>query len=208
MARDHARLRHSIWADAEFLALTEAAQRVYMLALSQPGLNYCGVVPFTLRRWAKLASDSTTRRLRTAVTALETARFVVVDEDSEELLIRSFIRNDGIIESPNICLAAVKAFPGVLSPLLKGVFVAELHRLRASPQGKGWEKGWEAFAPLLRITVPQGLPQGFHERFCEPWGESRARACPCPDPYPSPVPDGSGHQAFLDVRQRISGRSA
>lgn len=209
MARDHARLRHSIWADLDFLALSESAQRVYMLALSQPGLNYCGVVPFTLRRWAQLGQDSTVRKLRESVRMLEQTRFVVVDENSEELLIRSFVKNDGIIDSPNVCRAAVKAFPGVMSALLRGVFLAELHRLNRSPQEKGWDKGWEHFAPLLGVTVHQGLPEGFHEGFCEPWGESRARACPCPYPDPDPVHDeGTGMDAFHAARLRLEGKSA
>jgi hypothetical protein len=201
-----------MWADEDFTALTEAAQRAYMLALSQPGLNYCGVVPFTLKRWANLAADSTIPKLHKAFTALQAGRFVVVDEDSEELLFRTFVKHDGILESPNICKASAKAFPTIHSRLLRGVFLAELHRLSRGDQQDGWDKGWPHISQLLSEPLPEGLPEGFHQRFCVGIPESRAGACPCPSPCPDPSPvpgvDGEGHEAFRRVRDELQGRTA
>lgn len=203
MPRDHARLRHGIWSDPDFLGLTEAAQRAYMLALSQPGVSYCGVVPFTLKRWARLATDSTALKLRRTFTLLEESRFVVVDEQSEELLFRTFVKHDGILESPNVCKASVNAYSAVVSPLLRGVFLVELHRLSADDRVTK-ENGWKELSALLTETIGEGLPEGFHETFCKDLPESRARAlsCPCPIQVLSPE-SGEGLANFRNARRNL-----
>lgn len=156
MARDHGRIRHRIWSDPDFLALRESEQRLFMMALSQSGLSYSGVVPFTLRRWRGLAADSTIPKLRKAVTALEQARLVVLDPDSEELLIRSFVRHDGILDSPNICRAMVRDADAVCSPLLRAVTVCEVMRLLSEDPRPGNAKSWDdVIAPWLSRTLPE-----------------------------------------------------
>ena len=54
MARDHARVLVSIWGDDDWRDLPAAAQRIYIVALSQPGLSYAGVTPYLPGRWANL----------------------------------------------------------------------------------------------------------------------------------------------------------
>jgi hypothetical protein len=173
MARDHGRIRLAIWSDPHFRALTSDAQRAYFLALTQPGLSYAGVVPYTLRRWAGLARDSTITGLRKAVASLEAARFVCVDESTEELLVRSFVRNDGVLESPNVAKAFVRDWRTVQSPELRAVVLVELQRLAAESPPPGSDKSWaEVLPPLLREGLPEGLPQGFTQRFPEGLGEA------------------------------------
>ena len=168
MARDHARIYHRIWANKDFRALSESAQRAYMLVLTQPDLNYCGVTTLSMHRWACLAADSTPRRVRKSLGELETARFVATDAGTEELLIRSFVRNDGLLSSPNICINVLRTFPSVLSPRLRLLFLIELHRLNQEEQEPGWDKGWAHLAPLLSEPIPEGLPEGFAEELPEP----------------------------------------
>lgn len=174
MARDHGRVRHGIWSNRDFLALPERAQRAFMLALSQPDMSFAGVVPFTLRRWARLSADSTPESLREALAVLEgSPAFVVVDEDTEELLVRSFMRNDGILESPNMAKASVKAFHDIHSARLREVWLQELRRLAEEVPRPGHPKVWQESLGTLLPDLPEPLQEGFPKGLGEGFPESR-----------------------------------
>lgn len=199
MARDHARLHQSVWS-GDFKSLPGDAQRLYFVALSQPALNYCGVVPYTIRRWSRLCSDGSEAKVKRAVAQLTASLYVLTDLDTEELWVRTFIKNDGLLSSPNICKAVVKAYPTIHSPLLRAAFLAELRRINAGPQEEGWEKGWGELAVLLSEPYPEGFPEGLPEGF----GESRAGAAPGPSPDPV-LPPRCEHDTFpgLCVQCRV-----
>ena len=107
MARGHGRILTSIWEDADFLALEEREQRLYLFLISQPNLNHAGLLDLTLRRWSRKARGLTSADLENLLQSLEAARFIVMDDDTEELLIRSFIRNDGVWRMPKVMGAMV-----------------------------------------------------------------------------------------------------
>lgn len=126
MARQFAPLYTDIWNDEKFLALSGNAQRMFMLAFSQQNITWAGVLPFTAKRWSKLAKDTTPKSVAAAFTELAGAGFVVVDEDTEEVWVRSYVKHNSTkqpklrqaairsfseISSPTICSAAVKAYP-------------------------------------------------------------------------------------------------
>lgn len=184
MPRTHARILTAIWRDRDFLALTEAAQRMYELALTQPGLTACGVVSYTPKRWAKFAKDSTARRVAAAVAELERSpsRFVVVDLDTEELLVRTFAKNDGILRQPNMVTAMWRAAAEIVSRVVLEGFADGLP--------EGFREGFaEAF--------PEGIPEALLEVFGEPLSRAHAqdtRARP-PSPSPTPSPSSSSHGA-------------
>lgn len=190
MARTHGRIQHRIWRDGDFLALTESAQRFYMLALSLPDLSYAGVVPFTVRRWAKLAADSSMTKVRKTIASLESAGYVLVDEDTEELMLRSFVRNDGILENPLVSVATVKAYRSIHSALLRAVFLLELHRLHDEGDGRAdvWQDRY--LGALLTEPYPDPLPEGLPEALGEalPLGLAGALHVRARSPYPSPSP--------------------
>lgn len=218
MARDHGRIRHRMWGDPDFLALREAEQRLFMMALSQAGLSYAGVVPFTLRRWQGLAADSTLPKLRKAVSALQDARYVVVDQDSEELLIRSFVRHDGILDSPNICRAMVRDADTVCSPLLRAVIICECVKLLNEDPREGNEKSWdEVVTPWLGRTLPETFGETFPGTLTRTQLEtleavekgtldltiSSARAAPSPSPFHSiPRSGRAAPGTFCDVHHQ------
>ena len=169
LARDHGRLRHTIWSDPDWRALRAEEQRVFMLALTQPGLSYSGIVPYTLRRWQTLAADSTIPKIRRAVRALQEARFVVVDEETEELCVRTFIRHDGVLDSPNICRATVRDFAAITSPLLRCVVVCEVLKLIDEDPRPGNEKSWdEVLTPWLQRTLPGTFGEPFPGTLTKP----------------------------------------
>lgn len=94
MARAHARILASIWAEDDWKQLSAAAQRVFFLVLSQPKLSLCGAIDFLPARWAGLAADTRADEIIDAVLELEQHRFLIVDTATDELAIRSFTRHD------------------------------------------------------------------------------------------------------------------
>lgn len=140
MPRDHARVKVSIWGDPDFRALTMADQWGYLAAFSQAPLTYCGVLdPYIPGRLAKLASDLTPTKVKTIVRGLERAKFIVVDRDTAELLVRSYVRHDGVLERVNMGKAVGTAFERVTSATVRDAIAVEMGRLMASePNLAGW----------------------------------------------------------------------
>lgn len=168
MPREHARLLTSIWQDADFRALDAGQQRAYMLLISQPGINWAGVLSLTPRRWAALAADTSVADVNHDLKALQHARFVVVDEDTEELLIRSFIRNDGVCKQPNVLTSAIKSAHEVQSPRLRAALAEELRRL-VLPEPKSAKAKWPDVVAAAAELAPNGPPEPPPEGFGEPF---------------------------------------
>lgn len=104
MARTFAKLYVSVWdAGSDFYDLTADAQWLYWTLLSDPRLSPAGVLPLQPRKWAKRAKGMTERRTRAALEELmNTDLKLMVDEDTEEVLIRAFIGRDLGYRTPNI----------------------------------------------------------------------------------------------------------
>jgi hypothetical protein len=140
MARDHARIQTSIWIDDDFLDLTPPAQHLYMVLCTQLKLSFCGVFDWRPGRIAQLSQGWTTGQVERAAAELAKNLYIVIDDDAEEVLVRSFIRNDGLLSSPNITKAMFTAYSAAMSRDIRGVIVHELKRLHnENPALKGWE---------------------------------------------------------------------
>ena len=70
MARTHARVYTSIWADKDFTRPSEAAQRRFLFLVSQPDVEHSGVLGLRERRWPRCAADSTRDGIETALAEL------------------------------------------------------------------------------------------------------------------------------------------
>jgi hypothetical protein len=131
MPRTEARIFTSIWRDEHFLALAGGAQRLYMFLLSQDDLAYCGVMPLRERRWASKAAGLSLADVEQDLKALETAgrMFVVTDEETGELLIRSMMRRDSAWKQPNLLKQARESAQTIESMKIRAILAAELRRL-------------------------------------------------------------------------------
>ncbi|MFI8191429.1 hypothetical protein ACIF8T_21840 [Streptomyces sp. NPDC085946] len=129
MARGHGRILTSIWDDSDFLDLDERQQRLYLFLISQPNLNHAGLLDLTLRRWARKARGLTSGELEKLLHDLEASRFIVMDEDTEELLIRSFVRNDGVWKQPKVMGAMVSGALEISSWQLRRALLEEMDRI-------------------------------------------------------------------------------
>lgn len=155
MARDRAQVKLTIWEDEDFRALTVGAQHLYFHLMTSLKLDYAGVTDWRPGRIAAHASDWTTEDVVSAAKELAEARFIVIDESTEEVLLRSFIRHDGILENPNLAVAMRKAWAACASSRLRAVVLFELHRLNdEQPEMKGWPR----VSDLLAKPVPE-LPE-------------------------------------------------
>lgn len=129
MARTHGKLFCSIWNDRDFRALDRPAQGMYAFLVSQDRLDYAGVLQITLRSWAAAAAGLTVAEVEDTLNVLEKHRFIVVDRDTEELMIRTFVRRDELWRQPKMMLAVVAAAQKIQSPRLRLALLAELDRL-------------------------------------------------------------------------------
>lgn len=183
MARDHARIQCAIWRDAEFTSLSKDAQRIYMLLLSQPNLSLCGRLDYTPGRWANLADDETIVEVVCAIDELETHQFVLVDEDAAEIIIRSFVRHDGVCDAANLIQAMWKAWAGMFSDTLRQAVVQELPDV-AFQHGFGDEKkAYEPPREALEMRERDPLPTPSAK------GSQKGSPKPSPTPVPSPSTD-------------------
>ncbi|MGW6121470.1 hypothetical protein ACWFRF_20680 [Nocardia sp. NPDC055165] len=170
MAREHARIWLRIWSDDHFRALSPQAQHLYFVLLTSPSLSYAGVCDWRPGRIAANAHGWTAGEVVEAGAELVRTLYVVIDEDSEEALLRSFIRNDDILKNPNVAVSMSIAFGGIASSVLRGVVVHELKRLYADrPESKGW--GRDVVTALLDRTAidPATYPLG--EPVAQPIGQ-------------------------------------
>jgi hypothetical protein len=129
MARDYAQVHHVIWQDADFTSLPAADQRLYFLLVSQSSINYAGKLDLTIARWSRYAPDTTPADVRASLDRLHARRYVLVDPDTEEALVRTFIRNDGLWSNVRMLRVAVRQAHQVQSPMLREALREELSKL-------------------------------------------------------------------------------
>lgn len=187
--RSHGRILVTIWADPDWIKLPETAQRLYMLLLAQKHINNAGVQPLMIGQWAKMSAQSTQVSVRYALDILQGAAFIVYDIDTAEVLVRSFIRNDGVLSQPNVLKNALRVAEQTESPRLRQVLADELaslgrddatavaDRIRpAEPISNPFETHREGFPegfqePLAFPQVAEGFQEGFQEGFPKPRGD-------------------------------------
>lgn len=121
-----------IWGDADFKALTAEQQLQYVKLVSQSDISLAGVLTLAPTRWATQTHDLTVGDIEQSIHDLEAARFVVCDRETQEILVRSYIRNDMLWKSIKTMKAIRGAIERVLSPKLRGVISAELARIDTS----------------------------------------------------------------------------
>lgn len=178
MPRNHARLSLSIWADGDWVSLPLNAQWLYAALVSQPDINQAGVVSLTVKRWSHLCVGGSVKIVCGALRVLSDRRYVVIDEDTEELLVRTFIRNDEVWRQPNTLKSACMSARAVQSPKIREALRDELLRLdMAKIETLRTPVGHEPAADVVRMTIKVlGDVRGPHsatpsEGYGEPNGE-------------------------------------
>ncbi|ATE56163.1 MULTISPECIES: hypothetical protein [Actinosynnema] len=132
MARSYANIVTAIWRDADFRALNASEQRLYFLLVTQPDITAVGTLALTVGRWASYATDTTAASVRTALEGLERGRFVLVDWDTEEALVRSFVRHDNGWGNSKRRPVIMRAAGEIVSPVLVRALLGEFAALGLS----------------------------------------------------------------------------
>lgn len=153
MAREHAQIRLDIWNDDDFRDLTGNAQHLYFMLMTAPTLSYCGVADWRPGRFAALVNDWSSDTVLEAARELRTNLFIVTDDDSEEVLIRSFVKYDGIMRNQKMATAMATAAAGVASKTIRGVIVHTLQKMYAAEPEMSGFKSATAKAMLHRDAV-------------------------------------------------------
>jgi hypothetical protein len=183
MANAAGMLKESIWRDKDFRALPRSAQATYCELISQKDLDRAGLQPLQVAKWAKGCDEISDADIWDDLKVLESRRFVFVDEDTDELFIRSYMRHAEVARYPNILKNALRCAGLVASEKLRHELAKELRRLRKADA----ERVAEAIEPADYAephanpnetesngsrTVPEGLngsrtptePQGYGSR--------------------------------------------
>lgn len=147
MPRDHARLQTGIWRDPDFRKLSRDAQHLYFTLISQPSLSYCGVMDWWPNRLAALSVDGDEKAVYDAVCELIEHQYVLADGETTEIMVRSYIRHDGVMQRVNMGKAVARALMKVTSLNIVESVHRELARLyRDQPNLAGWE-GFSELCP-------------------------------------------------------------
>ncbi|MDX3645839.1 hypothetical protein [Streptomyces sp. MB09-02B] len=202
MARGHGRILTSIWDDADFLALDEREQRLYLFLISQPNLNHAGLLDLTLKRWSRKARGLTSAELEKLLQALEDARFIVMDVDTEELLIRSFVRNDGVWKQPKVMGAMVSGALEISSWRLRTALLAEVDRVPLDELSN--EPG--ARGVSIRQQVAEQITT-LRKAFGNPPTDPNGRGSVTPSATPSGTPSDTPAEEGREARERGGDRN-
>jgi hypothetical protein len=129
MARQYAKIKLSIWKDDDYRALGPMEQWLYEALVSQPDLSLCGLIILRPHRWARLAAGLTAETVDGLLTNLEESRYLCIDRDSEEVLIRTFVKHDGGTGNWKVRKGIESAIEKVESDRLRAIVQAQMDEL-------------------------------------------------------------------------------
>lgn len=150
MPRDRASISTNLWADQDWRDIPKSAKYLYMMLLSHPTLNYAGVADWRPARLAAMSPDDTVEDLPRDAEALQEARFIFADDETEEVLIRSFLRHDGLLKQPKLSISMVNAYGSIASKRICQIVTHELQRLHTE------HPTWAAFSQEKVMTLVKG----------------------------------------------------
>lgn len=130
MARKFGSVNVEMWNDPEFRALPPAAQHLYLMLWTAPDLSFCGVHDWRPGRLTKLSRGFTEEHTRVVADCLVAHHFLVIDKETEEVLVRSWVRFDELLKQPRLAVSYAHAYAATYSETLRAVMVHELKKMR------------------------------------------------------------------------------
>lgn len=175
MPRDRANIRVDMWSDGDWRALPVGAQHLYMQILTHSTLNYAGVADWRPGRLAALTHGRTAADVEADAQPLRDAWFIYTDQETEEVLVRSFLRHDGVIKHPRLHVSMANDWACVASPDIRAFVSFELSKLHNSdPSLPLWK---DARVKKILLAEAKDL-KGFSQSF--PIAEPKPMANPLP----------------------------
>jgi hypothetical protein len=199
--KDHARINLDIWGDDAWLELTPAAQHLYFVLWTSPQLSYCGVGDWHAGRIAAKARGWTAAAVEAAAAELSRELFLVIDADTGEFLLRSWIKHDGLWRGPNMAVSMANARADLASRTLRAVVVFEVLKIKArEPKSNSWERAAvitmlsqkaidpASLAPFTPDATPAPTPSATLGLTLPPTLNQGVGANPTVDPGATPAP--------------------
>lgn len=197
MARDRANINTNIWTDTHWRQLTRDQQWLYKLILTHPELSYAGVSDWRPGRLMQFSAGTSRQEIERIGAELQAERFILIDDDTEEVLIRSFLRHDGLLKNPKITISMVNAYGAIASNNIREAFIFELKRLHdEQPELKAFESEKvlallknpsrsiqefiQGFTPSILDDLPQGLGEGLPQGLPQSLPQSLGSGYPLP----------------------------
>lgn len=162
MPRNYGRIKVEVWeVGSDFKRLEVGPQWLYMMLVSQPVVSLVGTLVYGPRKWSRLAGGLTLEQLEQLVERLEAERYVLVDRETEELLIRSFVKHDEPWRLPNLLTGARLAYRAVESDTIRG-YLLERHPWLVDETDPGAVKEYEHTRMTTGMTtdVATGMTTG------------------------------------------------
>jgi hypothetical protein len=129
-----------IWSDPDWLALRSTTKLVYLQLISQPDISRVGVLPQVPGRWASMHPDLAKADIVAALAELTETRFIIVDDETEEVWIRTYIVHDELYKIPNGIRSLRVAVSEVISPMLRDLIAEQVEPLIAKPKTEAPEE--------------------------------------------------------------------
>jgi len=210
MPRLYAQNRLAMWQDDDFRALSDGAQNLYNYLLAHTTTTYAGVADWRPKRLAQVNTTWTAARVEELGRELAASHHLVIDEDYDEVVIRSFLRWEGVLKSPNLARACARAFGRIESPTLQRVVIHELLRLKQeAPDLAAWDL--DEFDEILTARPPLDgktitAPISSENPSSDPWLNPSGKGSPNPsaitfnqNPLPlTPQPEPSNLSTTAD----------
>ncbi|ALF01248.1 replication initiation protein [Arthrobacter phage Brent] len=151
--RKYGKIKLSAQSDPDWRALSHTAQWLYWALIGSEALTACGSMDYKPKHLQALSPTMNTAGVDAAMDELRARKFVVLDEETDELILRSFIRNDEVVPNPNMMVAVIKAWRKLASLKLRSVIVFELLRLKQeNPDARIWDH------PEMREALSRTTP--------------------------------------------------
>lgn len=175
MARSYTRISVQRYFDEDWWALTATEQGVFDFLLTHPKLSICGALDVKLPIWVGRFKGMTLDELEGCLVALEHDHNLIRwDRSTGELVIRTFVTNDGILQNKNSGRGMWSAWATIESRDLR-IFLVD---------------NFEETAFEERFNPPFLSPEiaGRHDRSDERYRRSSERAIEPTQPQPQPNP--------------------
>lgn len=177
MARDRANIRTDMIGDDKYRELTHSEQWLYKLLLIHPSLSYAGVADWRPGKLASTTSDLTAEDVRRIGQGLQAKYFIYIDEETEEVFIRSFVKHDGLLKQHRLPISMANDYAAISSKDIRKFFVHELGRAKEKfPNLKCWEMDRVTgllerdSADMKKISYGDTLPIAFAEGYGKGYG--------------------------------------
>ncbi len=168
MARTYARIDVKRSNDDDWRRLTLPQKAVYDFLLTHPKLSTCGALDVKLAVWCRYSPELNHDTLTALLCDLEAGGYIAWDRDTDELVIRTFVRHDGVLQNRNLGRGMWAAWESIESETLRSFLVDNLPT-------EAWEPRFQPPFP----AVQKRRQNHRSERQSEPPSEP-------PHPHPQP----------------------